>query len=288
MASERIEAPFHTGELQAQQLAGGGPLGFAIRAFMPDQHRAFFPLLPFLCVGVADDAGWPLATLLVGAPGFVTAPGPTTLSIAAHAGADDPAREHLVAGSPVGVLGIELSTRRRNRANGVLVQRDGEGLRMDVHQSFGNCPKYIRVRELQAAPVVASALMRFQGLPPEAASLVRASETMFIASSGGAEGGIDISHRGGAAGFVRVEGDTLLVPDYPGNRYFNTLGNLLVEPRCALVLVDFASGDVLQLQGEAAILWDQKPEGDALAERTWRLRVRGGWLRRGAFPLRSA
>ena len=288
MASERIAAPFHAGELQAQQLAGGGPPGFAIRAFMPEQHRSFFPLLPFLCVGALDAEGWPLASLLTGAPGFVTAPGETTLAIAAQADAGDPVGERLVAGAQIGVLGIDLSTRRRNRANGVLIASDGGGLRMDVHQSFGNCPKYIRVRQLHAVPMRSGAVSAFEGLPPEAAALVRASETLFVATSGGGQSGVDISHRGGPAGFVRVEGNDLLVPDYPGNRYFNTLGNLLVEPRCALVLVDFVSGDVLQLQGEAAILWDQKPEGDALAERTWRLRVRGGWLRRGAFPLRSA
>ena len=285
MSGEKIEAPFHPGELLAQRLAGGGPPGFAIRDFMPDQHRSFFPLLPFLCVGALDREGWPLATILTGAPGFVTSPTPHTLAIAADAGEGDPARGLLVEGAAVGLLGIELPTRRRNRANGVLARGGGEGLLLEVQQSFGNCPKYIRSRALQPAPAAPSATIPFEGLDADAAALVASSETLFVASAGG--GTVDISHRGGPAGFVQVRGDTLLVPDYPGNRYFNTLGNLLLEPRCAMVLVDFDSGDMLQLQGEAQILWDQAPAGDALAQRMWTMRVKRGWLRRGAFPLRS-
>lgn len=131
-----------------------------------------------------------------------------------------------------------------------------------------------------------SATVSFDGLPAAAVDLVSNSETIFVASSG--DGTVDISHRGGPAGFVRVRGDTLLVPDYPGKRYFNTLGNLVLEPRCALVLVDFNSGDILQLQGEAQVLWNQVPAGDELAQRMWTMQVKRGWLRRDAFPLRTS
>lgn len=288
MSSEKLEAPFHAGELLAQQLAGGGPPGFAIRDFMPEQHRSFFAQLPFLCVGALDRQGWPLATVLTGAPGFATSPTAHTIAIAAGADASDPARGLLVEGAAIGLLGIELPTRRRNRANGKLTRSDSDGLLIEVQQSFGNCPKYIRTRSLLPArvPLPASAPLSFNGLPAAAVDLVSNSETLFVATASG--GTVDISHRGGPAGFVRVQGDTLLVPDYPGNRYFNTLGNLVLEPRCALVLVDFDSGDILQLQGEAQILWDQVPAGDALAQRMWTMQVKRGWLRRGAFPLRAS
>jgi uncharacterized protein len=291
MDSDRIAQPFHAGELRAQELAGGGPAGAGVRNYMPDQHREFFQLLPFLCLAVADAEGWPLASLVQGLPGFVTAPTPNALAIGALPDAGDPVRAALVPGRPTGVLGIDLATRRRNRANGTLALVDAKGMVLDVRQTFGNCPKYIRVRQLERVDATPGEVLCFDGLPPAAASMVQTSETMFVATSsggaGGAQGGLDISHRGGAAGFVRVEGDSLLVPDYPGNRYFNTLGNLLLEPRCALVLVDFSSGDVLQLQGSAEVLWDCVPEGDALAQRMWHLRVRRGWLRRAAFALRA-
>ena len=48
---------------------------------------------------------------------------------------------------------------------------------------------------------------------------------------------------------MQVDGDTLTIPDFNGNRYFNTLGNMLIDPRAALLFIDFDSGDVLTLQG---------------------------------------
>jgi predicted pyridoxine 5'-phosphate oxidase superfamily flavin-nucleotide-binding protein len=294
MDDHRIADPFHAGELRAQQLAGGGPAGAPIRSRMPDQHREFFPLLPFVCVAVADDSGWPLATLLHGAPGFASSPAPGQLRIAALPDQDDPAGTRLRQGADIGILGIDLGTRRRNRENGVIAQADSQGLLVEVHQSFGNCPKYIHVRRLVPVQRARGGVEIFGAeLPPDAVRLVAACETMFVASASGAAApaqarGLDISHRGGAAGFLRLDGHVLTVPDYPGNRYFNTLGNLLLEPRAALVMVDFANGDILQLQGRAEVAWENAGLPDVRAERAWRFHIVRGWLRRAAFPLRDA
>jgi hypothetical protein len=57
-------------------------------------------------------------------------------------------------------------------------------------------------------------------------------------------------------GFVSVDGDRLVWPDYTGNLMYNTLGNIAVHPRAGLVVPDFDSGAVLQLTGRAAIEWD--------------------------------
>jgi hypothetical protein len=47
---------------------------------------------------------------------------------------------------------------------------------------------------------------------------------------------------------VRLPGaDRLAFEDYPGNGMFNTLGNLVENPRAGLLFVDFESGDLLQL-----------------------------------------
>ncbi len=292
MLDHRIPEPFHTGELRAQQLAGGGPPGAPIRSQMPEQHRQFFPLLPFICVGVADESGWPLATLVHGEPGFVSSPDAGQLRIAALPAVTDPARPFLKAGAGVGMLGIDLATRRRNRANGVLAQVEEHGLLVDVDQSFGNCPKYIHVRQLAPADRQAGLVTAFGAeLPAEAAALIARCDTMFVATSSGEAvraGGLDISHRGGEAGFLRLEDQVLTVPDYWGNRYFNTLGNLLLEPRASLVMVDFDSGDILQLQGLAEVHWQvTEATKDLRAEREWTFRIVRGWLRRGAFALRE-
>jgi len=291
MIDHRIPEPFHEGELRAQQLAGGGPAGAPIRSQMPDQHRQFFSLLPFVCVAVADAQGWPLATLLHGEPGFASSPVPGRLRIAALPAPGDPAGPHFRQGAEIGILGIDLGTRRRNRENGVIAQADGEGVLVDVRQSFGNCPKYIHVRQLVPVARERGGIEAFSAeLPPDAVRLIAACETMFVASASGngaqaSARGLDISHRGGEAGFLRLDGNVLTVPDYPGNRYFNTLGNLLLEPRAALVMVDFVSGDMLQLQGRAEIAWQDDALPDARAERIWTFSIARGWLRRAAFPL---
>lgn len=292
MDGDRIPMPFHKGELIAQALAGVDPFNAPIRNRMPDQHRTFFPLLPFVALAVADDEGWPLATLVQGPPGFASSPDPARLDVAALPSPDDPVRARLVAGSKVGMLGIDLATRRRNRLNGVVAERGEAGFAVDVAQSFGNCPRYIHVRALQQVERTAGAVTAFDaGLPARARAMLAATPTLFVASASGADAqdgaaGLDVSHRGGPAGFARLDGDVLVVPDYAGNRYFNTLGNFLVEPRAAIVVADFATGDVLQLQGVVEVDWEAaEPQRVPPVERTWRFRVVRGWLREGAIGL---
>ena len=50
----------------------------ALRNFMPDQHRDFFAALPFVVLDTVDDAGWPSASIIAGAPGFIGTPDATT------------------------------------------------------------------------------------------------------------------------------------------------------------------------------------------------------------------
>ena len=192
-------------------------------------------------------------------------------------------------GAPVGILGIDLATRRRNRANGSLRQVDAAGLTVTVSQSFGNCPQYIQARSWQDNGSLPGPVERLAGLDGAAAGLIAGADTFFVASGSGggamAMGGMDISHRGGRPGFVGIEGDTLTIPDFHGNRYFNTLGNLTLDPRAALLFVDWTDGTALQLRGKVEILWDQDG-GFAGAERLWRVSIDGGWRRRGALPLR--
>ncbi|HEX2554903.1 MAG TPA: pyridoxamine 5'-phosphate oxidase family protein [Microvirga sp.] len=281
--------PFHRGELQAQALAGAGATGAGIRAFMPDQHRSFFGLLPTLFVAVPDRDGWPLATVLAGPPGFVASPDATTLRIDAGVEADDPVAGHLRAGQPIGLLGLQFETRRRNRANGIVTQAGPGGITVAVAQSFGNCAKYIQTRAVTPGKADPRPPERLAALDRDAADLIAAADTFFIAS-GVADpegGGMDISHRGGRPGFVRVSGDALAIPDFAGNRFYNTFGNLLRDPRAGLLFVDFARGDLLHLRGTAAIDWgpEAAPAG---AERVWRFQVNDVVRRRGALPLRFA
>ncbi len=122
-------SPWHEGERAVQARAGvdaerSEAIGRrALRDFMPDQHREFFAQLPFLVAGSVDGAGQPWASIVSGPPWFVSSPDPKTLRIGALPDAGDPLAEALTVGAKVGLLGIELSTRRRNRQNGRVVAR---------------------------------------------------------------------------------------------------------------------------------------------------------------------
>jgi uncharacterized protein len=295
-SSIRREAgsPFHSGEIEAQARGGvGAPPGAGIRDFMPDQHRQFFAMLSYVVIANFDAHGSPMATILTGPPGFIESPDPQTLSIAADPDGNDPVLSSLNQDGQVGLLGIDLSNRRRNRANGRIISREGMRVRIAVEQSFGNCAKYIQTREIDhiAAhePHPAESLV---ALNANDRALIERADTFFVATSTGARseanGGLDVSHRGGRPGFVRIDGDTLTIPDFKGNRFFNTFGNLLVDPRAALLFVDFERGDLLHLQGVAEIVWHDEAEilRIAGAERLWRFRVIHGLCRPAAIPLR--
>ncbi len=62
----------HGMKRSGHRLAVSAPAGAAIRRFMPGHHREFFAGLGYLFVGVADWKGFPLATIVTAAPGFVS------------------------------------------------------------------------------------------------------------------------------------------------------------------------------------------------------------------------
>ena len=259
------EEVFHRGERAVQDRAGVGERmavagRHAIRDHMVEQHREFFAQLPFIVVGSVDDSGQPWASVLSGAPGLVTAASPQVLTVRALPLPGDPLV--LAPGRPVGLLGIEPHTRRRNRLNGVVQRVDSAGFSVRVQQSFGNCPKYIVPRKVVSLPRAGGEVVRSSRLDEAAARMLRSADTFFIASAYPAgEGesrshGVDVSHRGGEPGFIAVEDGVLRVPDYVGNNYFNTLGNLAVNPKSGLLVIDWESGDLLFVAVRVEIVWE--------------------------------
>lgn len=289
--------PFHAGELEAQRRAEVGDVaswaGGFIRDHMPDQHRDFFAALPFLVVAGGGRDGLPWVTIIEGPAGFVSSADPHRLTIAAELHPQDPLAGTLSPGSKIGLLGIDLSTRRRNRMNGSIRAADG-GLTVEVGQSFGNCPQYIRERAWRRVEPAPTARARISHrLDSDQQARIAAADTFFIGSghSAGGErrtGGYDASHRGGPRGFVRVadNGTLLRIPDYAGNNYFNTIGNLVRDPRVGLLFVDFATGSLLHIAGRARIDWAPKDSHDSNALRMIEVAVERVIDRPAALTLR--
>ena len=309
--SATTDSPWHAGELQMQRTVGAeermADVGRRVlRDHLIDQHRAFYPLLSFVVLGAVDTAGDAWATLRAGAPGFLSSPDAYTLQLAVARETADPAEAGLGDGDAVGLLGIDLMTRRRNRLNGVVRRADSGAFTIAVAQAYGNCPKYIRQRDVQVArttdesaparartPVSrAPETTTMTTLDDRSRAIIEAADTFFVASYVDRDDGrhlVDVSHRGGRAGFVDVSSDGVLtIPDFAGNQFFNTLGNLVVNPKAGLVFVDFATGELLQLSGDAEVLLDT-PAVAAFqgAERFWRFTPRRIVHRPQALPLQG-
>ncbi len=289
---------WHPGERSMQAMAGMRErmdvIGErALRDFLPQQHRDFYAQLPFMVAGTVDTADNPWATLLFGEPGFVSSPDAGQLTLRTATNTLDPATQHLRADSPIGLLGIELPTRRRNRVNGRLTHRDATGFGVQVEQTMGNCPKYIQKRDISTTPMANRPSAQTADVLPATArcvkNLIEASDTFFVASYADVDGhrSVDVSHRGGTPGFVQVAVDgTLTVPDFTGNNFFNTLGNITLTGKAGLIFPDFSTRHVLQLTGRAALVLPTDHTGQYPgAERYWRLHPTQILHRKHAMPL---
>lgn len=253
---------YHEGELAAQERAGvremAARVGRGIHGEIPPVAAAFLGEQRMLFAAARDGDGQPWATVLTGPPGFLAAEDERTVRIDARAPDGDPAAAGLADGAQVGLLAIDFRTRRRMRVNGVVETDVDGGLRVRAAEVYANCPKYIQARAFDGGagePDGPPPPVRRAGLTDAHRAWIASADTFVIATAHPSRGA-DVSHRGGAPGFVRVEGNALTWGDYAGNMMFNTLGNLVVEPRAGLLFVDFARGRTLQLSGRARIDWD--------------------------------
>jgi uncharacterized protein len=258
---------FHEGELAVQRMANEAETASyreeIVQDAIPAGAVSFLRQQSMLAAGSIDDSGRVWASMFFGKPGFLEA--------AASGGGleirldqmipqpKDPFLTNVAIHPRIGLLAIDLSTRRRLRINGT-AHLDGDLLSIAVNESYGLCPKYIQKREahlLDANPPVLSELREGHALGDAEIAQIRTADTFFVASTHSSHGP-DVSHRGGRPGFIEVLSEGVLrIPDFQGNSMFNTLGNLSINPLAGLVFPDFKSGRILQLIGTATILWNQ-------------------------------
>lgn len=267
------DSPFHEGEQIIQKEMGvrdkmekiGRKI---IRDHMPEQHQKFYENQPFIIAATIDFQENPWVSILVGKPGFIKAKDSQNLLIDFTPLPNDPFLKNIKKTPHIGLIGIEFATRRRNRVNG-RVQIKGKQILVQVQQSFGNCPKFIQARnwewmENNKEWRKEGKVKESKGLDQKMSNIISNADTFFIASSfirnnEKQHNGADASHRGGKPGFVQVlNKNTLLFPDYAGNFHYNTLGNLIKNPKSGLLFWDFNHQGIIQLIGKAEILWEQK------------------------------
>ena len=251
---------FNPGELHFQKLSGSEKKVSALAPHLilnevPEQHQVFYSNLNMVFVGTVDETGQPCASVICGEKGFINAFDEKKIQINAQPIERDPLISNTKNGSPIGLLGLEFETRRRIRVNGQVVTFDNEKIVFEVNKAFGNCPKYIQTRNIENFIVKRENLSKnnievIDSINDEINQWITSANTFFIASYYPQENfrGVDVSHRGGKPGFVKViDNITMSFDDYPGNNVYMTLGNMHSNPVVGLLFIDFDTGDVMQL-----------------------------------------
>jgi len=223
---------FHEGELQVQTRAGvaaeARSVGRIIGSTISPAAAQFLEAQPLVILATIDRDGHVWAS-------------PVNGETRVESGAVRIATDVQIDRPQIGILAIDMRTRRRIRVNGDAA-RHGDKIVVTPNEVYGNCPQYIHPRPVR--PDTGSTK-----------SWIETSDTFFIATAH-PESGADASHRGGNPGFATFDGERIVFPDYRGNNMFNTLGNLTVNPNCGLLFLDFESGDMLQLSGRGTIEWE--------------------------------
>lgn len=260
--------PFHEGELSVQRRANESEYAQRnaglISDTIPKGAVPFIVQQSLVVFGSVDPEDKLWASVMVGSPGFIRARDERTILLDVKqqlSAGDDPFWANIETGAEVGLLVIDMVTRRRLRVNGQIRRLEDMLFELSVIQAYANCPKYIQQRQLllhtATTPPHPVTTRHGVALEDEQKRLIADADTFFIASANPGHG-VDASHRGGNPGFVRIlDPQRIRIPDYTGNSLFNTLGNLTAYPRAGLVFLDFETGRLLQLTGEAKILWDQ-------------------------------
>ncbi|TRX94356.1 hypothetical protein FHL15_004823 [Xylaria flabelliformis] len=301
-----LHSQWHPGEQAVQHMLGVAGRDNPTVHGLKQAHGYRVMVSPLVAFGALDERGRPWATVWGGEAGFCRPIAQDILGMNGIADAQfDPVVQSLFAAgkSESGVegrivddevirpegrrvmagLSIDLETRDRVKLAGRFVAgaatRTTPGaanlqLAFAVEEALGNCPKYLNKKHI-VPHIPKPELVQNPGspandglpLPEEAVELIGKADLFFIASKHG-DGSMDVNHRGGAPGFLRVfrnrESDTddvdgdggvaLIYPEYSGNRLYQTLGNLREDPVAGLVIPDFQTGNVLYLTGRTTIL----------------------------------
>lgn len=263
-----------------------------VRQAIPRQVFEWLKEQTLLAIATMDADGHLWATIVPGKPGFLQ-PDANGTHLWIERTMPPTVLTNLKSGGNIGLLAIDLTSRQRMRINGTATALPA-GLHASVQEAFFNCPKYI-TRRIALPSAVDSEKSEHEGsrLLAEHLQLLSETDVLFLATTH-PERGLDVSHRGGDPGFVQLLPDgRIRLPDYTGNSLFNSLGNILIDPRIALAIPNLRTGTILQITGTATIAWHDRDDDDStggthrfvdITPFSWRTEE-GGPVSRGASEL---
>jgi uncharacterized protein len=288
-----MKSKFHSGEIAIQSRAGvrdtAERVSRVISTNLPHNAQYFLEMQRMVVIGTIDENDQVQASVLIGNPGFIHASDNKTILIDTSVIQDDSITNNIQNRNEIGILAIELAARLRLKVKGNAQLMDGSVL-ITIQRAYGQCPKYIQAREVESfnlEPRSKQNIKHSECLSEDLQDFIAVSDTFFIASYH-QESGVDVSHRGGNPGFIKIlNQNKILFPDYSGNSMFNTLGNISLNPGASLLFIDFEKGYTLKLNGNANIIWDQEQIAKfAGAERLVEFKIVDVQLSQGAVPIK--
>jgi uncharacterized protein len=110
-----------------------------------------------------------------------------------------------------------------------------------------------QLRELFGEPLPRVVSKEMPALDERTRAFIAASPFLVMATTG-ADGSCDAGPKGGPPGFVHVLTDTrVLIPEFPGNRRFDGVQNLVVRPGIGLLCVVPGISETLRVNGFARL-----------------------------------
>ncbi|KAJ5646761.1 Riboflavin synthase-like beta-barrel [Penicillium lividum] len=266
--------PWHDGEERVHDLLHAPHGDNPSVPYLSGRAAGFLQQAPLVALGTLDAEGRPWSTIWGGQAGFASPIAESIIGLRALVDSKgDPVVNELLGkhadtdtqNKMVSGLAIDLENRQRVKLFGRMMAGSLDNgdvaqaqLVVKIEESLGNCPKYLNKKHIVPAQSSPTILSDTPQLTQPALELLSHADTIFVSSAHG-KIDMDTNIRGGPAGFVRVEsnnpgGAVLVYPEYSGNRLYQTLGNLQVNPRAGYVIPDFESGDVLYITGNTQML----------------------------------
>ncbi|OQN98417.1 hypothetical protein B0A48_15686 [Cryoendolithus antarcticus] len=282
------DLPMHEGEVAMMKAMHAPVVDNPSFPAVSPQLANHLQIAPLIAIGTLDKQGRPWTTLWGGQKGLAQSLGGNVIGIkTAVAGRHDPVVEELMGKEATGTIvreegqgrmvsGVTMDLQTRKRVKlfghmiaGALMVREDEAteahehvveiqLVLKIDQSLGNCPKYFNKKVITPAGTKPVLVSDAPQLSQEGIDLIAKADLFFVSSAQNYKD-MDTNHRGGPRGFVRVSsneasGAVLVWPEFSGNRLYQTLGNLKVNPVAGICVPDFDTGSMLYLTGSTEIL----------------------------------
>ena len=249
---------FHEGEYHIQEIMGvrksSDTLSSMIKDNIPPIAAKFLKDLNFCIITISTKKDDLFTYTVYNHNNFIEVLNQSQITINLENHSYIPKKFYNIENINIGMIGLNFEKAMRIRINGK-GQIKSNKLYFSIDEIYSNCPKYIKRRVLQknTKNLEKQTIQKEKILNEKIINIISNIDTFFIATSH-KEKGLDVSHKGGEKGFLKViQTHQLSFEDVPGNNLYNTIGNIYTNPNINIFFIDFKNNNTYHLKGIANI-----------------------------------